>query len=126
MQNKIIVMKDEKKIKLRKEYLIVSSILFLVVIFTIIIMLKFSESRGEILSLYICSIFFFLTGLIYNLLYLINKLKLEIRLLLPGILTIFTPIILWKNKDVGIYQYIIFGLINLSLGLYFYFKLRKK
>jgi hypothetical protein len=79
-----------------------------------------SDSRDEILSVFFCSIFSFVLVIIFNLIYLVPIKRLEIRLLLPGIMTIMTPILLWKNNDVSINQYILIGIINLLIGIGFY------
>jgi hypothetical protein len=108
-----------------KEYLRAFKILTLAFFLMIIFFWFSSSSREEIVSLFVSSIVFYLASLIYNLLYFIPSQILKLRFLLPGILSVITPLMIWKNKEVEIYQYIIFGFVNLLIGFIIYLKYRK-
>jgi uncharacterized membrane protein len=112
-------------IKPKKEYLHAFKLLSLSTFLMIIIYWFQMNSREEIVSLFVSSIIFYLANVIYNLLYFIPAKALLLRFILPGILSIITPLILWKNRDVEIYQYVIIGFINLMIGLIIYLKYRK-
>lgn len=114
----------ENKMKLGKEYRIATFSLLIVAIISVIILSPLSNSRGEVIAIYFGSIFFFIMGLFFNLLYFSPIKIIEIRLLLPGILTIITPILMRNNIAVGIPLFTILGIINFIVGFYFYINIR--
>jgi hypothetical protein len=110
-------------IKLNKEYKTSLGLAALVITITHFYFWFSSDSRGEIISVFVFTTVSFIFIVIYNLFYFIRIFRLEFRLLLPGFLCILTPILLWRNNDISITQYIINGLINLIIGSYFYIRL---
>ncbi len=107
----------KEKIKLHKEYVMALGLIFLSSLVITPIYLSSSNSRGEIIAVYFSSIISFLIALIFNLLYFVPSVRLEFRLILPGVLTILLPFLFWQNNDVDITQYVLFGVVNLLLGI---------
>ena len=106
--------------KLNKEYFKGLGFALIGIIMIHSIFLFNPDSRGEIISVFFCSILMFILITLFNLIFFLPIKKLFPRLILPGLLTIVTPIIFWKNKDVSITQYLMIGVLNLLIGLYFY------